>query len=298
MTSSSWQTASARTISDYIGECRGFPGSRTRLDDRMRLAASRRGVARRPAGRGAAASVAVDLVRLPVVVTTATVSPCCGLDRRRFRGLEEGDVRQNIVTFAEAVSDDRAALARPDARQEPQHGARPRGGVDRGRQVRQRLLEKRVDVTFVEFDAHRPVEPLPAARLPAALRADPRPQDRLGHTALYDALGRYIESTRDRDRHARARALHRRRRLDERPRRLPRSSICCGAGNVIALRDRLHWPIRQARRGSFSRAILHRFARETGGDAFFPGSPAISIGSTGRFVPRCKAATRSATSRA
>ena len=218
MTSSSWQTASARTINDYIGECRGSPGSRTRHWSR--------GPCGRRHGIGPPVRASVDLVSLPVVVTSRG-QPVLGLTADDF-DIREGGVRQNIVAFADALSDtvpiQLGLMLDKSLSMERDLG----GGVQRRDPVRQRFPgSTRRDVRRVR--AHRAPRPLPAAQLPAALRAHAGSQDRMGHGALRRARTVRREHARP-DRHPRARDVHRRRRLDERPRRARRSSSCCAAG--------------------------------------------------------------------
>ena len=94
------------------------------------------------------------------------------------------------------------------------------------------------DVTLVEFERTVRLgryEPLNYPQLFERMR-----DRKMGWgTALYDALGRYVESTRDRTGHPRARDVHRRRRFDERPRRVG-SHRDAARREGDAVRHRLH----------------------------------------------------------
>jgi Ca-activated chloride channel family protein len=137
----------------------------------------------------------VDLVSLPVIVTNRG-QLVTGLTADDF-DIQEGGVRQNIVTFADALSEtvpiqlglmlDKSVSMERDLDAASSAAIRFVGDFPEAR-----------DVTFVEFERTVRLSRYQPANYPQLFQ---RMRDRKTGwgTALYDALGRYVESTRDRD---------------------------------------------------------------------------------------------------
>ena len=90
-------------------------------------------------------------------------------------------------------------------------------------------------------------------------------------TALYDALGVYLEARAQPRRAARPAALHRRRRQHRAGMTLRQLEDAAAARQRDGLRDRLsRTPVELSRMPQQMR--MHQIARETGGEAFFPAS--------------------------
>jgi Ca-activated chloride channel family protein len=209
----------------------------------------------------------VDLVSLPVVVTSRG-QPVAGLTADDFE-IQEGGVRQRIVAFADALSDtvplqlgvmlDKSVSMERDL--DAASSAAIRFVAD--------LPEAR-DVTFVEFERTVRLSRYQPLNYPQLFQ---RMRDRRTGwgTALYDALGRYVESTRDRD------GIHVLVMYTDGG----DSMSDLRASDVIDLlrggRVMLYAIGYTANQSSSSRflqeGMLQILARETGGAVFFPGSP-------------------------
>jgi Ca-activated chloride channel family protein len=209
----------------------------------------------------------IDLVSLPVVVTSRG-EPVLGLTADDF-DIREGGVRQNIVTFADALSDavpiqlglmlDKSLSMERDLEAASSAAIRFVNDFPEAR-----------DVTFVEFERTVRIgryEPLNYPQLFERMR-----DRKTGWgTALYDALGRYVESTRDRT------GIHVLVLYTDGG----DSMSDLGAPAVIEMlrggRVMLYaigYTSHQAGSSRFvQEGMLQRFARETGGAVFFPGSP-------------------------
>jgi Ca-activated chloride channel family protein len=208
----------------------------------------------------------VDLVSLPVVVTSKGV-PVAGLAADDFE-IREGGVRQNIVTFADALSDtvpirlglmlDKSISMERDL--EAASSAAIRFVNDFG---------EAQDVTFVEFERTVHLSRYQPLNYPQLFERMRNRKTGWG-TALYDALGRYIESTRDRT------GIHVLVMYTDGG----DSMSDLGASAVVDLlrggRVMLYaigYTANQAGSSRFMQeGILQHFARETGGAVFFPGS--------------------------
>jgi Ca-activated chloride channel family protein len=208
----------------------------------------------------------VDLVSLPVIVTSRG-QPVAGLTANDFE-IREGGVRQTIVTFADALSEsvpvhlglmlDRSVSMERDL--EAAAAAAVRFISD---------FPEAEDVTFVEFERTVRLgryEPSSYPQLFDRIR-----DGKMGWgTALYDALGRYVESTRDRT------GIHVLVLYTDGG----DSMSDLGATEVIDLLRggrvmlyALAYTQRQAGSARFiQEGLLQRLARETGGAVFFPGS--------------------------
>ena len=208
----------------------------------------------------------LDFVSLPVVVTSRG-EPVFGLTADDFE-IQEGGVRQTIVTFADALSDtvpvhlglmlDKSLSMERDLEAASNAAIR---FVDDFPEAR--------DVTFVEFE--RTVR-LGRYQPPNYPQLFERIRDRKTGwgTAFYDAVGRYVESTRDRT------GIHVLVMYTDGG----DSMSDLGASAVIDLlrggRVMLYAIGYTANQAGSSRFIqegmLQILARETGGAVFFPGS--------------------------
>jgi VWFA-related protein len=212
------------------------------------------------------ARTSVDLVSLPVVVTSKG-QPVHGLTADDF-DVREGGVRQRIVAFADALSDavpvqlglmlDKSVSMERDLEAASSAAVRFVGDFSEAR-----------DVTFVEFERTVRLGRYQPLNYPQLFE---RMRDRKTGwgTALYDALGRYLESTRDRDgvhvlvmytdggdsmSHLRATDV-----ID-----------LLRGGRVILYA--VGYTANQSGSSRFlQESMLQILARETGGAAFFPGS--------------------------
>jgi len=210
--------------------------------------------------------VSVDLVSLPVVVTSKG-QPVLGLTADDFE-IQEGGVRQNIVAFADALSDtvpvqlglmlDKSLSMERDLEAASSAAIRFVNDFPEAR-----------DVTFVEFERTVRLGRYQPSNYPQLFE---RMRDRKTGwgTALYDALGRYVESTRDRT------GIHVLVMYTDGG----DSMSDLGASAVIEMlrggRVMLYAIGYTAQAGSsrfFQEGMLQLFARETGGAVFFPGSP-------------------------
>jgi Ca-activated chloride channel family protein len=208
----------------------------------------------------------VDLVSLPVVVTSKG-QPVLGLTADDFE-IQEGGVRQNIVAFADALSDtvpvqlglmlDKSLSMERDLEAASSAAIRFVNDFPEAR-----------DVTFVEFERTVRLGRYQPSNYPQLFE---RMRDRKTGwgTALYDALGRYVESTRDRT------GIHVLVMYTDGG----DSMSDLGASAVIEMlrggRVMLYAIGYTAQAGSsrfFQEGMLQLFARETGGAVFFPGSP-------------------------
>jgi len=209
----------------------------------------------------------VDLVSLPVVVTSKG-QPVLGLTADDFE-IREGGVRQNIVAFADALSDtvpvqlglmlDKSLSMERDLEAASNAAIRFVNDFSEAR-----------DVTFVEFERTVRLGRYQPSNYPQLFE---RMRDRKTGwgTALYDALGRYVESTRDRT------GIHVLVMYTDGG----DSMSDLGASAVIEMlrggRVMLYAIGYTAHQSGSSRFIqeglLQLFARETGGAVFFPGSP-------------------------
>jgi Ca-activated chloride channel family protein len=208
----------------------------------------------------------VNLVSLPVVVTSRG-RPVAGLTADDFE-IQEGGVRQRIVTFADALSDtvplqlglmlDKSVSMERDLDAASSAAIRFVGDLPEAR-----------DVTFVEFERTVRLGRYQPLNYPQLFQ---RMRDRKTGwgTALYDALGRYVESTRDRD------GIHVLVMYTDGG----DSMSDLRASDVIDLlrggRVMLYAIGYTANQSSSSRfmqeGMLQILARETGGAVFFPGS--------------------------
>jgi Ca-activated chloride channel family protein len=208
----------------------------------------------------------VDLVSLPVVVRSRG-EPVAGLTADDFE-VQEGGVRQKIVAFADALSDtvpirlglmlDKSVSMERDLEAASSAAIRFVGDFAEAH-----------DVTFVEFERTVRLsryQPLDYPQLFERMR-----DRRTGWgTAFFDALGRYIESTRDRD------GIHVLVVYTDGG----DSTSDLRASDVIALlrggRVMLYAIGYTAHQSGSSRfvqeSLLQTLARETGGAVFFPGS--------------------------
>ena len=208
----------------------------------------------------------VDLVSLPVVVTSKG-QPVLGLTADDFE-IREGGVRQNIVAFADALSDtvpvqlglmlDKSLSMERDLEAASSAAIRFVNDFPEAR-----------DVTFVEFERTVRLGRYQPSNYPQLFE---RMRDRKTGwgTALYDALGRYVESTRDRT------GIHVLVMYTDGG----DSMSDLGASAVIEMlrggRVMLYAIGYTAQAGSsrfVQEGMLQIFARETGGAVFFPGSP-------------------------
>ena len=209
----------------------------------------------------------VELVSLPVVVTSRG-EPVPGLTADDFE-IREGGVRQTIVTFADALSDtvpihlglmlDKSLSMEQDLEAASNAAIRFVNDFPEAR-----------DVTFVEFERTVRLSRYQPSNYPQLFE---RMRDRKTGwgTALYDALGRYVESTRDRN------GIHVLVMYTDGG----DSTSDLGASAVIDMlrggRVMLYaigYTAHQAGSSRFiQEGILQIFARETGGTVFFPGSP-------------------------
>ncbi len=208
----------------------------------------------------------VDLVSLPVVVTSKG-QPVLGLTADDFE-IREGGVRQNIVAFADALSDtvpvqlglmlDKSLSMERDLEAASSAAIRFVNDFPEAR-----------DVTFVEFERTVRLGRYQPSNYPQLFE---RMRDRKTGwgTALYDALGRYVESTRDRT------GIHVLVMYTDGG----DSMSDLGASAVIEMlrggRVMLYAIGYTAQAGSsrfIQEGMLQLFARETGGAVFFPGSP-------------------------
>lgn len=208
----------------------------------------------------------VDLVSLPVVVTSRG-QPVTGLTADDFE-IQEGGVRQNIVAFADALSDtvpiqlglmlDKSVSMERDLEAASSAAIRFVGDFAEAR-----------DVTFVEFERTVRLSRYQPLNYPQLFE---RMRDRKTGwgTAFYDALGRYVESTRERD------GIHVLVMYTDGG----DSMSDLRASDVIALlrggRVMLYAIGYTAHQSGSSRfvqeSVLQILARETGGAVFFPGS--------------------------
>jgi Ca-activated chloride channel family protein len=208
----------------------------------------------------------VDLVSLPVVVTSKG-QPVLGLTADDFE-IREGGVRQNIVAFADALSDtvpvqlglmlDKSLSMERDLEAASSAAIRFVNDFPEAR-----------DVTFVEFERTVRLGRYQPFNYPQLFE---RMRDRKTGwgTALYDALGRYVESTRDRT------GIHVLVMYTDGG----DSMSDLNASAVIEMlrggRVMLYAIGYTAQAGSsrfIQEGMLQLFARETGGAVFFPGSP-------------------------
>lgn len=220
-----------------------------------------------PAAPARQIRASVELVSLPVIVTIRG-EPVSGLTADDFE-IREAGVRQNIVTFADALSDtvpvqlglmlDKSLSMERDLDAASNAAIRFVNDFPAAR-----------DVTFVEFERTVRLGRYQPANYPQLFE---RMRDRKTGwgTALYDALGRYIESTRDRS------GIHVLVLYTDGG----DSMSDLGASAVIEMlrggRVVLYAIGYTANQSGSSRFIqegmLQILARETGGSVFFPGSP-------------------------
>lgn len=207
----------------------------------------------------------VDLVSLPVVVTSRR-EPVAGLSAADFE-VREGGVRQTIVTFADALSDevpihlglmlDKSLSMERD--------------LDAASSAAIRFVNDFTEargVTFVEFERTVRLGRYEPANYPQLFE---RVRDRrLGWgTALYDAMGRYIESTRDRTGiHVLVMYTDGGDSMSD----LDASAVIDLLRGGRVMLYAIGYTQNQGSSRFFQEGMLQIFARETGGAVFFPGS--------------------------
>jgi Ca-activated chloride channel family protein len=214
----------------------------------------------------------VDLVHLPVIVTDRDGRVMQGLTADDFE-LADGGRPQPIVTFAQGppppdagvplhvgVMLDKSESMDLDAKVAADAVVR---FVD--------AMPEAADVTLVEFDASVRVSRFsPASYERLFTRVRERPRSGGQATALYDAMGRYVESAAERD------GLHlllvytdggdsgRGLNASDVQRRLRQGNVL--VYGIVYLENQV--PSERARQ----RAIATQLVRESGGEAFFPSS--------------------------
>jgi Ca-activated chloride channel family protein len=211
---------------------------------------------------------AVDIVRVPVVVLAKDGAPVRGLTSGDFEVLENGRP-QTLVAFAEGrpgpdvplhlgLMLDRSESMELDLKATSDAAVR---FVD--------ALDEAVDVTLVEFETTVQVSRFSPASYPQLFARVRHPT--LGRfTALYDAIGRYVETTRDRtgqhvlviytDGGDSARGMT----AGEAQRLLRGGDVMVyvlGYVDTLPSSERLR-----------QQSLLLQLARETGGEAYFPSS--------------------------
>jgi Ca-activated chloride channel family protein len=211
---------------------------------------------------------AVDIVRVPVVVLTKAGAPVHGLTAADFEVIENGRT-QSLVAFAEGrpgpdvplhlgLMLDRSESMELDLKATSDAAVR---FVD--------ALDEAVDVTLVEFETTVQVSRFSPANYPRLFERVRHPT--MGRfTALYDAIGRYVETTRERtgqhilviytDGGDSARGLT----AGEVQRLLRGGDVMV---YVLGYVDNL--PSSERLR---QQSLLVQLARETGGEAYFPSS--------------------------
>ena len=195
---------------------------------------------------GGAGVAATPAVPVRASISSACRSSCTARDGQLVRGLTAGRLRG---PRGRQAAEDRA-LRRGRARRGA--AAASRAVLDASGSMETDLreaasaaiqfvqaLDEAVDVTFVDFDTSVRVGPLQPAELPAAVRADPRPEGRRHDGALRRARACTSKRRRRRGRTARAPALHGRRRQHEPDDASASCSELLRLGNVHGLRDRL-----------------------------------------------------------
>ncbi len=219
------------------------------------------------AGRQAFRS-AVDVVRVPVIVLSKAGDPVRGLKADDFEILENGRP-QTLVAFAEGrpgpdvplhlgLMLDRSESMELDLKATSDAAVRFVDAVDEA-----------VDVTLVEFETTVQVSRFSPANYPQLFARLRNPT--LGRfTALYDALGRYVETTHDRtgqhilviytDGGDSARGMT----AGQAQRLLRAGDVMV---YVLGYVDNL--PSSERLR---QQSLLTQLARETGGEAYFPSS--------------------------
>jgi len=219
-------------------------------------------------GPAAPFRAAVDLVTLPVVVLGRGGAPVSGLRVDDFEVYENGR-RQTIATFAHGAEGEVAPLhlglmLDKSVSMERDLAAAAGAAV----QFVNRLTEAR-DVTFVEFDTGiRIGRYLPPSYPQLFVRMRDR---RTGQgTALYDALARYVDSTRALD-GIHVLVLYTDGGDSTSDLTLPQLTDVLRTGQVllyvIGYVDNQPGSARLTQQG-----LLERLAGETGGASFFPGS--------------------------
>lgn len=217
-------------------------------------------------------SAGVELVHLPVVVTDGNGRVVTGLTADDFEVADGGRLRP-VVTFSKGAPPPEAGVplhlgVMLDKSESMELDAK----VAAGAVVRfVETMSEASDVTLVEFDAAVRISRF-APNAYDHLFARVRQQDRDGAhaTALYDAIGRYVDSAAERD------GLHlllvytdggdsgRGLNATEVQRRLRQGNVL--VYGIVYLENQT--PSDRARQ----RAIATQLMRESGGEAFFPSS--------------------------
>lgn len=215
----------------------------------------------------------VDLVRLPVVVTGKNGAPVRGLTAGDFIVLEDGQP-QSVAAFAEGAPGPHVPLHLGLLLDTSESmGDDLAGATDAAVRFVNALTEA-VDVTFVDFDTVIHVGHFKPPNFPT-LFARIRARTASGATALYDAVGVYLESAIRRDgQHV---------LLLFTDGGDTTSSLNFGQlqkllrlGNVIVYA--IGYLENQQRAEQIPQQLrVTQIARETGGDAFFPSSSSDGI---------------------
>ena len=138
-------------------------------------------------------------------------------------------------------------------------------------QVPQHASSDAVDITLVDFDTEVRVARYGQNEYRAADRAHPRRKTD-GWTALYDAIGVYLDGAGASGRPEDPAALHRRRRHAQRADVRASCSICCKASDVTVYAIGLPRASVVVGADGAAACELQRIAAMTGGQAFFPTS--------------------------
>jgi Ca-activated chloride channel homolog len=211
----------------------------------------------------------VDLVHLPVVVTDRRGQIVRGLEPSDFEILEDGKP-QKIAYFAEGAAGEAVPLHlglmldKSDSMQ-----ADLRAAADAAIKF-VNALDEAVDVTFVDFDTSINVGRFSPASYPRLFERIRDQKTDGGGTSLYDAISRYVGSAADRDgQHV--------------------LLLCTDGGDststttysrmqdLLRLGNVLIYAVGYLENQLSSQRVpqqmrLSQIARETGGDAHFPGS--------------------------
>lgn len=214
----------------------------------------------------------VDLVHLPVIVTDRDGRVVTGLTADDFE-VADGGRLQPVVTFAQGPPPPEAGVplhvgVMLDKSESMELDAK----IAADAVVRfVEAMPEAADVTLVEFDASVRVSRFsPNSYERLFMRVRERPGSGGQSTALYDAMGRYVDSAADRD------GLHvllvytdggdsgRGLNAADVQRRLRQGNVL--VYGIVYLENQV--PSERARQ----RAISTQLARESGGEAFFPSS--------------------------